>query len=354
MSDKNVVSSEHSSPDSRVSTFSAYLIHRYMLKIVYNPTLKKKLSLGSLILLSAVIFPFTALGQDYHSYNKFVKMADSFYKAKQYKSSANSYSKAFQSLAGKGKPSDRYNAACSWSLSNNVDSAFYHLYHLAKTTNYNNDQGIQSDPDLINLHKDRRWLPLVDLIVKNRALTEGKLDKQTAAILLQVFNSDQQIRKNLIDIQSQFGINSAESKKILGDMLAVDSANLKIVTKVINEKGWLGPDEVGKEGSLAQFLVIQHSNIDIQKKYLDTVKNAVKNKKESAGNLALLEDRISLSLTGKQIFGTQIGTDAETGLSYVLPIENEATVDIRRGERGLEPLEQYAKRFGIIYKYIPK
>ena len=133
-------------------------------------------------------------------------------------------------------------------------------------------------------------------------------------------------------------------------MRYVDSLNIKTVTAILDKEGWLGPDKVGMEGSLAIFLVIQHSDIKVQEKYLPMMHKAVKLGKASAANLALLEDRILVTKFGKQKYGSQIGQNPQTGDYYIFPIEDEENVNKRRASIGLQPLEEYVKQWNITYK----
>ena len=74
--------------------------------------------------------------EDLSKYKEFVKRGDSLYKVKQYKASADAYAKGFSYLGRKAYPNDRYNAACSYALAGEKDSAFYHLYRLADASKY--------------------------------------------------------------------------------------------------------------------------------------------------------------------------------------------------------------------------
>lgn len=58
---------------------------------------------------------------------------------------------------------------------------------------------------------------------------------------------------------------------------------------------------VGNKGSTTLFLVIQHADLGTQVKYLPMVREAVKQHKAQASNLALLEDRVALG-QGKNKF----------------------------------------------------
>jgi hypothetical protein len=101
-------------------------------------------------------------------YYQFIQRADSFYFLKDYKNSHINYSLAFFSNNDIAYVKDRYNSACSWSLDNNMDSAFYQLFRIAKKGNFNKYQQIINDIELISLHKDERWDSLLNIIKSNK------------------------------------------------------------------------------------------------------------------------------------------------------------------------------------------
>ena len=68
-----------------------------------------------------------------------------------------------------------------------------------------------------------------------------------------------------------------------------------------------------------------------------------------ASALALLEDRVALGQGKKQIYGSQIGQDYETGAYYVLLLEDPDNVDKRREEVGLGTLQNYVSRWGMTW-----
>lgn len=128
----------------------------------------------------------------------------------------------------------------------------------------------------------------------------------------------------------------------------VDSCNLAFVSRFIDQFGWRGADEVGQQGNSVLFLVIQHSPLAVQEKYLPAMQKAVREKKARPDELAMLEDRVSVALHGYQIYGSQLMTN-EKGVRSVSPIKDEANVNKRRAAVGLMPLEEYLKLFNIIY-----
>jgi hypothetical protein len=109
----------------------------------------------------------------------------------------------------------------------------------------------------------------------------------------------------------------------------------------------LGVDSIGIQGNMTLFLVIQHSNLITQEKYLPMMREAVKKGNAVGSSLALLEDRVALGLGKKQIYGSQIGRDPATGNWYVLPLEDPDNVNSRRKQVGLPDIEDYLRNWGL-------
>lgn len=280
-------------------------------------------------------------------YFDLVKIADSLYNAKDYRNSAGKYSEAFEANEWKGYPNDRYNAACSWALAAVPDSAFFQLYRIATRSDYTNYGHITTDPDLASLHNDQRWAPLLEKIKENKDKAEANLNRPLVAILDTIYTEDQKYRKQIDEIEKKYGWESKEMKdhwKIINEK---DSVNLIKVKAILDEYGWLGADVIGRQGNSTLFLVIQHSDLATQEKYLPMMREAVKNGKAQGSGLALLEDRVALRQGKRQIYGSQIGRDPETQQYYISPLEDPDNVDKRRAEVGLGPLADYVSRWKI-------
>jgi len=280
-------------------------------------------------------------------YFDLVKIADSLYNSKDFKKSADKYSEAFKANGWKGFSNDRYNAACSWALASVPDSAFFQLDRIATLMNYTNYGHITTDTDLNSLHNDSRWKSLLEKIKQNKDKAEANLNKPLVAILDTIYIEDQKYRKQIAEIEKKYGWDSKEMQdhwKIINEK---DSINLIKVKSILDQYGWLGADIVGGQGNSTLFLVIQHSDLATQEKYLPMMREAVKNSKAQGSSLALLEDRVALRQGKKQIYGSQIGRDPETQEYYVSPLEDPDNVDKRRAEVGLGPLADYISRWQI-------
>ncbi|MBK6988836.1 MAG: hypothetical protein IPH33_11750 [Bacteroidetes bacterium] len=298
--------------------------------------------------LFSLIVACNAFSQD-TEYNAFVTTADSLYRIQNYRESAIEYSKAFKTFGWKGYLVDRYNAACSWALANEVDSALFQLNIIVKKMNYKDYNDIVTDPDLTSLHSDKRWNELLEQIKSNKEKAEANLDKTLVATLDSIFNDDQNGRQQLKEVEAIYGVDSKELKAHWKMISEKDSINLIKVKTILDTRGWLGEDVVGEQGNTTLFLVIQHSDIKTQERYLPMMRQAVKNGKAKGSSLALLEDRVALRQGRMQIYGSQINRDIKTQSYYVSPLEDPDNVDKRRAEVGLQPLAEYLLNWNLVW-----
>ncbi len=281
-------------------------------------------------------------------YDRLVQKADSFYKIKEYKKSALVYSRAFKSVGWKGSMTDRYNAACSWALAGYPDSAFFNLMRITSSIQrYSNLSHITVDNDLMSLHNDKRWKPLIDSVKGNKDRAEARINKPLASLLDSIHSEDQSYRKQLEKVESVSGRDSQEMKDLIKIMNEKDSTNLIAVSSILDTYGWLGPDIVGVKGNETIFLVIQHSDLQTQEKYLPMMREAVNDGRARGSSLALLEDRVAIRNGKKQVYGSQIAKDHKTGAHYVMALEDPDNVDKRRAKVGLGPISEYVSRWKI-------
>lgn len=305
------------------------------------------------ILLTTIGLTFGTLAysQDMTTYEVHVDNAEQLYDAKAYLKSAEAYKIAFDQIEGKAYPNDRYNAACSYALAGDIESAFFHLFRLtdSETVKYKNYNHIKSDTDLNSLHNDERWQKFVGKVKANKDEAEKYFDKLLVIKLEQIHEEDQKYRMQINEIQQKYGWSSDEMKAHWKLINEADAINQVKVEKILKTRGWLGPKVVGRDGSRTLFLVIQHADLKTQLKYLPMMRKALKEGNIEPSSMALLEDRVALRQGKKQIYGSQISRDPKTGEHYVLPIANAEHVDERRAEVGLSSLADYAGRWNIIW-----
>jgi hypothetical protein len=133
-------------------------------------------------------------------------------------------------------------------------------------------------------------------------------------------------------------------KAALEKMQKIDHDNLAWFKQVVEKNGWPGKSMVGPDGAQGAFLIVQHavSDLDFMADCLDKLQPAYKAGEAEGQWVALLTDRLLIMREKKkQLYGTQL--QSKDGKMVPQPIEDEANVDQRRKELGMQPLEQYLK-----------
>ena len=123
------------------------------------------------------------------------------------------------------------------------------------------------------------------------ASAQSKFNKELSALLDTIYQEDQSSRHKIDSLQRKFGWQSEQVQSLLRPMMIQDSINLIKVKNIIDTYGWLGPEEVGKQGAKTIFLVIQHADSLTQVNYFPIMQEAVKKGKSSTPRV---------SLTGRQ------------------------------------------------------
>lgn len=164
--------------------------------------------------------------------------------------------------------------------------------------------------------------------------------------LEQIQELDQWFRIRWDSVIALHGRKSPEFQDFLRRNREQDSLNEMRVIQILDERGWLGPDEVGYKGSSALFLVIQHADLPVQEKYLPMMQKAVAAGKAAPANLAYLEDRVLMRQGKPQRYGSQIVTDKATGAWVLHEVEDPPHLDKRRASVGLGPIQEYLDRMG--------
>ena len=185
----------------------------------------------------------------------------------------------------------------------------------------------------------------------------AQVNQSLRSELLKMQNDDQKYRGEVVKIR-EMSLTADEKQKRVSALMEkqerLDKRNLKRLAQIIDKYGWPGRTLVGREAGLTAFLIIQHADLEDQKKYFPMLKEAVRRGEANQDYAALLEDRILMREGKKQIYGSQLHFNQVTKQLELWPIEDEENVDARRDSVGLEPLAEYVKRFGLEYKPLKK
>jgi hypothetical protein len=282
-------------------------------------------------------------------YYPFIGKAREYRQKSQYLQSGLAYDSAFREAGGRGRPADLYDAACSWALGGDVDRAFFDLYLAVRQGRLAKLEEAAKDSDLEVLRTDKRWPDVLDRMKLNKMEQEGKFDRALQDTLNQIYTKDQAGRLAIDPIQKQYGQGSKQMDSLWESISRDDSADLERVLEILGRRSWPSPDEVGERASMAVFLVLQHADSGIHATYVPLMRSAVRRGAARPEDLALMEDRLLTEKGKPQLYGSQVRMDS-TGKASFFPIADEAEVNKRRASVGLEPLESYARYFGIDYR----
>ena len=204
--------------------------------------------------------------------------------------------------------------------------------------------------DLDSLYKDARWpayLKAMQTKLHAADLNKG-YNIELKETLYDLFFLDQKDRILIAPYQQIYGDTSKQMASLWDRIDYYDSLNLEKLLRLWDKNGWISKKQVG-ETAIYQWVIIQHADLSVQKKYFPLLKKAKEVGDIKAGSLALTIDRIRDEEGKKQIYGSQIARIKWQGkyFNIISPLEDPAHVDERRKEMGLEPIASYADHFGI-------
>jgi hypothetical protein len=269
---------------------------------------------------------------------------DSLYEAAAFAAAAREYESAFD--IGTGRTLEIYNAACSWALAGEPERAFAALDRAAEA-GYADPDFLTRDPDLVTLHEDSRWEPIVARVRATRDEIEKDYDKPLKERLERILVRDQALRRILEPAEGVLGRESDEMRYFIDLMLREDSLNVVEVLEIIDANGWPGTSLVGPRANSAVWLVIQHAPLETQQAYLPLLRRSVAEGESSGSHLAMLEDRVLMRTGRPQTYGSQIRRDPETGENQLYLLADPHGVNARREAVGLGPIESYIARWDL-------
>jgi hypothetical protein len=306
---------------------------------------------GTLLLLPILLnIPVFGQGQPSfpEQYYAYISKARDTRQNAQYRLSGLAYDSAFQSAGGRGRSADLYNAACSWALARDTEHAFADLNLAVRQGKWARPEEAANDKDLASLMADKRWPDILDRMKLNKLEQDNKFDRALEDTLNLIYTKDQTGRLAIDSIEKHFGDGSKQMDSLWESISRDDSADLVRIREILARRSWPSPDEVGERASMAVFLVIQHADSLTHATCFPIMQAAVQRGAARPEDLALLQDRLLTEQGKPQIYGSQVKMDPK-GKAAFFPIADETNVDKRRASVGLEPLESYARYFGIDY-----
>ena len=139
--------------------------------------------------------------------------------------------------------------------------------------------------------------------------------------------------------------NQALVDSLTNEMQRIDSINQSEICDILDSRGFVGKDVVG-DACAVYWLVIQHSPVELQKKYFPMFVEAMHRGEMAKSQVAMMDDRIAMFEGRPQKYGSQI-VENEKGQRVIYNLLDPAKVDQWRSEMDLNPLSDYMKQMGV-------
>lgn len=276
-------------------------------------------------------------------YIKFVKAGEAALNAEKYDSCLIYYKDAFK-IKQTSILSTLRGAACAYSannkevLNNYLDIAYEINWDQPKSIFENYNEFRYLDDTEFNGMVIKRW---------ETAAKKAGINLELMAELKEIGITDQLQRQEMRGVNEKYGWGSPQMDSLWTLQNLSDSLNLIRVEEIIAEYGYPGKSLVGPSAGSAAFMVIQHSNQEAQEKYLPLLKKAADQGELRWSSVALMIDRVLLGKGEKQVYGSQVHTDQETGEMYFGEIEQPFKIDSIRATVGLGPLQEYGDHWDL-------
>jgi hypothetical protein len=188
--------------------------------------------------------------------------------------------------------------------------------------------------------------PVHDAIVRTRAeLAALPPPKTDAEKLVRMQKLDQAPRAVIqIDMTSLSSEEKAHAwAAIWAEITPIDEANQAALLAMLPPEGWFTISKYGKDGSEAAFLIIQHSNLELWRRFTPVLEKLALKGEVRGAEYALMYDRLALNEHRPQRYGSQMICKA--GKYVPDTLEDPEHIDQRRATLGMIPYKDYLAMF---------
>lgn len=178
------------------------------------------------------------------------------------------------------------------------------------------------------------------------------------SMLRRLGERDQAVRRELIRWMQHQPVVADSLYAASLRMEAVDAENQRIVSELLDAQGW--PEGISDEAHEAIWLVIDHADLEMQRRYLPVVEARMQAGYIRKSSYVTLLDRVLMREGRPQRYGTQTVSlnrtfvDGEShpagqAICYLWPVESPEQLDSLRAAADLEPIDEYLRLVGESY-----
>jgi hypothetical protein len=208
------------------------------------------------------------------------------------------------------------------------DSLFKDIWNFSKTNSY----------ELIN---DSRFHKICDLIVTN-SIINNTCDKNIMHLLVEMLCRDRSYYYQVYLSENNIGKTHPITLALWDFKEKINRENIVLLDSIIDKKGWL-TDSLVCGFSGIPFFIIQHSDLETQKRYLPIIEKAFELGNANFNWVAMLTDRICLREGKPQIYGSQGIWNPKLKRNVLYVVENKDEVNKLRAKYKIgEPISDEA------------
>ena len=179
---------------------------------------------------------------------------------------------------------------------------------------------------------------ILSIIVLSLQTSFGQKYELLTQELDEIFYQNMKLRSLVMPTINRYGYDSPQMDSLNTKILAYDSASLIRVITIVNTYGWLGISQIGEEANAALYITIQHADIEIMEHYFPLLKESAIKGESHLEDMATMEDRILISHSKKQKYGTQ--SQLIDGSLTLMPIDDIKKVNKLRKSVGLKKIKK--------------
>lgn len=271
-----------------------------------------------------------------------VQKADSCYFAQDYEQANHYYQLAFEAKDADLQNSHYTNAASVAALAGDNETALLRFRQLIDKDPEWYLNNLAENPDYALLHQCPEWQVILDTVQQRKARIEKDYDHELIARLETIFRRDQQPRHAFLFACQTEPENTQLRDSLIREMQQADAVNIPEIKDILLTYGFPPRRLVGQANNII-WLIIQHSDLTLQKECLPMLQKAAKQGELSKENVAMLEDRINMFEGLPQRYGSQV-VDDSAGNRIIYTLLSKDSVDAWRAAAGMPPLAAYAEQ----------
>ena len=135
----------------------------------------------------------------------------------------------------------------------------------------------------------------------------------------------------------------AARTRALGVAALVDRENQAGLLAMAPSDRWFTVEDYGEEASRAAFLIVQHGDEELRRRFVPLLEPLVGTGRIDDANYAMMYDRLAVEEGRLQRYGSQFACKGQE--SEVAPMEDPDGVDARRAAMGMNSMTENAARF---------